>query len=82
MVVLLARPARVLAGQDEPDDVVRVGVAQLLGGVLADDVVRWRRDLRESAHLFRGITDSTERRELEPGWSRRLFPAGRKDLHI
>ena len=82
VVVLLARPARGLAGQDEPDDVVRVGVAQLLGGVLADDVVRWRGDLRESAHPFRGITDSTERRELEPGWSRRLFPAGRKDLHI
>ena len=33
-----------------------------------------RGDLRESAHPFRGITDSTERRELEPGWSRRLFP--------
>ena len=67
VVVLLARPARVLAREDQPDH---------------DDVVRWRGDLRESAHPFRGITDSTERRELEPGWSRRLFPAGRKDLHI
>ncbi len=82
VVVLLARPARVLAGEDQPDHVVRIRVPQLLGGVLADDVVRWRGDLRESAHPFRGITDSTERRELEPGWSRRLFPAGRKDLHI
>ena len=82
VVVLLARPARVLAGEDQPDHVVRIGVPQLLGGVLADDVVRWGGDLRESAHPFRGITDTTERRELEPGWSRRLFPAGRKDLHI
>ncbi len=70
IVVLLARPARVLAGQDQPDHVVRVGVPQLLGGVLGDDVIRWRSDLRESAHPFRGITDSTERRELEPGWPR------------
>ena len=82
VVVLLARPPGVLAREDQPDHVVRVRVPQLLGGVLADDVVRWRGDLRESAHPFRGITDSTERRELEPGWSRRLFPAGRKDLHI
>ena len=82
-MVLLAGPSRVLAGQDQPDHVVRVRVPQMLGGVLADDVVRWRGDLRESAHPFRGITDSTERHELEPGWSRRrLFPAGRKDLHI
>ena len=82
VVVLLARPARVLAGEDQPDHVMRIRIPQLLGGVLADDVVRWRGDLRESAHPFRGITDTTERRELEPGWSRRLFPAGRKDLHI
>jgi hypothetical protein len=83
VVILLAWPSRVLAGQDQPDHVVRVGVPQLLGGVLADDVVRWRGDLCESAHPFRGITDSTERHELEPGWSRRrLFSAGRKDLHI
>ena len=83
VVVLLTGPARRRwRGQDQPDHVMRVGIPQLLGGVLADDVVRWRGDLRESAHPFRGITDSTERRELEPGWSRRLFPAGRKDLHI
>ena len=49
---------------------MRVSVPQLLGGAGADDVVRWRGDLRESAHPFLGITDSTERRELEPGWPR------------
>ena len=57
--------------------------AQMLGGVLADDVVRWRGDLRESAHPFLGITDPAERREREPGWpGDRWFLAGRKDLHI
>ena len=49
----------------------------MLGGVLADDVVRWRGDLRESAHPFRGITDTTERRELEPGSRSVLEALGR-----
>ena len=62
---------------------MRVGVAQMLGAVLTDDVVRWRGDLRESGHPSLGITDTTEGREREPGWARHgWFVAGRKDLHI
>ncbi len=83
LLVLRARLAGHRRRQDEPDHVVRVGVAQMLGAVLTDDVVRWGGDLGESGHPLLGITDTTEGREREPGWARhRWFLAGRKDLHI
>ena len=70
---------RILAGEDQTDNVVRIGGQQVVFGVMGNHVIRWRGDLREAAHAVLRITQPAERRQHEAGCRRR---AGRKDLHI
>jgi len=45
-----------VAGQDQTDNIVRIGGQQVVFGVVGDHVIRWRRDLRETADPVLRIT--------------------------
>ena len=68
---------RGLAWQDETDHVVRVRRPELVENAAVNHVVRWGRDVCDTAYPVTGITDAAEGCQHEAGTR-----VGRKGLHI
>jgi len=56
-----------VAGEDQTDNIVRIGGQQVVFGVVGDDVIRWRRNLRETADPVLRIPQPAERCQYEAG---------------